>query len=58
MWANSTIATTLTVDAIQIIDLLAIADDFMLFDATILTVVITDLFVSFDPAAVLESRQF
>ncbi len=58
VWANSTIATSLTVDAIQIIDMLAIADDFMLFDSTILSVLMTDLFVSFDAAAVLETRQF
>ena len=58
VWVNSQIDNILLVDTIVSIDLLSgVAQQFMLFDSTILGVVITDLSFTFDSEASASIRQ-
>ncbi len=51
VWVNTDVNLTLVVDTLQIVNLLTVAAEFMLFDSTILAVVVADLALSFDPTA-------
>ena len=58
VWVNEELATTLTINTIQIVDLMTAAVDFMKFDATILGVILSGVTISWDAAATLGINRF
>ena len=58
VWVNRIIQGALTIDTIQLFDMLTSAVDFMKFDSTILRVLFPSLSVSFDATATLGNREF
>ena len=56
VWVNEHVDLNLVVDTIQITDLLSAADQFMLFDATVLAVIAPTLTYTMSVAAVEERR--
>ncbi len=57
VWVNTDVDLTLVVDTLQIVNLLTVAAEFMLFDSTILQVVVADLAMSFTPTASANVRR-
>jgi len=57
VWVNTRINQSLTVDTIEIVDLLAGAAEFMVFDCTVLAMMVTWLTYTSDLAATLGTRE-